>query len=291
MSMTGEKARFFLGLGVLLSFFYVSVARQQQFTGYEYALLLSLILGTLVLDYWMVSRFLVVAREQEDARRPHNLAIDTALVATVKSPILARLLRTELLTLYYAFFANFDRSGVATEHPQFSYARSSNAHDVFLFVALSQLPFLPFIHVVLEYMKGPGLAWVVTLLTLWSVIWFLAQVEAVKFRPIELSDDRLKYRFGLLWAADIPLSQIKAARIVDVAETLDRNDLFVSPIGSTKNVVLEFDAPIRFSGPYGARRREGKAAISLDNPSDFLSQLALKGVDTGNGRPAVSRIG
>lgn len=281
MLMTGEKARFFLGLGALLLLFYVSVTRQLQTAGYEYAILLSLTLGAFVLDYLMVSRFLAVVREHEDAGSPHDLAIETALMATVKSPILARLLRTEVLGLYYAFFATFDRGGVVTKHPQFGYARSSNAHDVFLFVALSQLPFLPFVHAILEYKKGPGLAWVLTLLTLWSVIWFLAQVEAVKFRPIELTNDHLKYRFGLLWRADIPLSQIRTARILDVVETLERNDLFVSPMGSTRNVLLEFEAPIRFSGPYGARRREGKAAISLDNPADFLSQLALKGVVTG----------
>ncbi len=278
--MTGAKARFFLGLGLLLVLFFVSVSRQQEITGYEYAALLSLILAALVFDYRMTSRFLAVAEEYEKARYTHDFAIETALTATLKSPVLVRLLRTEVLALYYAFFANFERSDVASKHTQFGYAKSSNAHDVFLFVALSQLPFLPFIHAVLEYKKGPGPAWVVTLLTLWSVVWFLAQVEAVKYRPIELSDKRLRYRFGLLWVADIPLREIKMVRRVGVAETLDGSDLFESPMGSVKNVILEFETPVRFSGPYGLRRRERRAAISLDDPLRFLGQLALRGVAT-----------
>ncbi len=281
MSMTREKIKFFLGLGLLISLFHVSVLRQHQIVGYEYAILLSLTLGTLVFEYLKVGQFLAVAKKHEEARRSHDLAIQTALAATLKSPLLRKLLETELLTLYYALFAKSEQSGVVSKGAQFSYAKSSNARDVYLFIALSQLPFLPFIHAFLEYKKGPGPAWVVTLLTLWSVVWFLAQVEAVRFRPIELSNYHLKYRFGLSWMADIPLSEIKMARRVDVAETLDGNGLFLSPLGSTKNVVLEFRTPVRFSGPYKPNRYESKAAISVDSPSDFFNQLALRGVAVG----------
>lgn len=278
LSMTREKMKFFLGLGLMISLIHFSVLRQQQVMGYEYAVLLLLTLATLVFDYLKVSQFLAVVEEHEDAQCSHGFAIQTALIATLKSPLLLKLLKTELLTLYYAFFAKFERGGVISRYTQFSYAKSSNAHDVFLFVALSQLPFLPFIHVLIEYKKGPGAAWAITVLTLWSVIWFLAQVEAVKFRPIELSDYHLRYRFGLSWSANIPLSKIKSARMVDVSEALNGDDLFLSPLGSKKNVILEFDTPIRFSGPYMRKRREEKAAISLDNPSHFLDLLASRGV-------------
>jgi hypothetical protein len=279
--MTREKLKFFLGLGLVISLICYSALRQQPIMRYEWAIVLSLTLAALVFDYLKVSQFLAMAKEHEESQCPHDIAVHTALTATLKSPLLLKLAGTELLTLYYAFFAKFESSGIVSENTQFSYAKSSNAHDVFLFAALSQLPFLPFIHVFVEYKKGPGPAWVITLLTLWSVIWFLAQVKAVKFRPIELSDDHLKYRFGLFWTADIPLSKIKMARNIDVAETLDGKDLFLSPLGSTKNVILVFEAPICFSGPYLLKKCKAKAAISLDHPASFLSQLALRGVATG----------
>jgi len=281
MSLTREKTKFFLSLGLIISLIFYSALRQQEAMSYENAILFSLALAALAFDYLKVSQFLAVVKEREMAQCSHDIAIQSALTATLKSPLLLRLLETEVLALYYAFFARFERSAIVSKDTQFSYSRSSNAHDVFLFVALSQLPFLPFIHVFVEYKEGPGPAWVITLLTLWSVIWYLAQVEAVKFRPIELSSDHLKYRFGLFWRSDIPLSKIKSARSVDVAETLDGSNLFLSPLGSTKNVILEFEAPIKFSGPYMLKRCERKAAISLDNPSSFLSQLALRGVVTG----------
>ena len=270
--------KFFLGLGLMIFLVYFSALRQQQILGYELAILLSLTMAVLVFDYLKVSQFLVVLRKHEYTRCSHDFAIQSALTATLKSRLLLRLLQSELLVLYYAFFANFERDGVNTRYTPFSYANSSNAHDVFLFVAFSQLPFLPFIHVLLEIKKGPGAAWIVTLLTLWSVVWFLAQSEAVKFRPIELSDDHLRYRFGLSWSAEIPLDQIKRARLVDVSESLSGNHIFMSPLGSKRNVILEFHTPIRFSGPYKQKRHETKAAISLDSPSPFLKELESRGV-------------
>ncbi len=278
--MTKEKVKFFAGLSLLIFLLFVSVLGQGQVSRFEFGVLFSLTVAALVFDYRKVSQFLALTEENERAQCSHELATQTALATTLKSPLLVKLLRTELLTLYYAFFANFERSGVVSKQTQFDYAKSSNAHDVFLFVALSQLPFLPFIHAILEYKKGPGPAWVVTLLTLWSVIWFLAQVEAVKFRPIELSGDRLKYRFGLSWTAEIPIGKIKMARSVGAGEVLSGKDLFLSPMGSKKNVILEFEAPVRFSGPYLMTRQDRRAAISVDNPSAFLSQLALRGVAT-----------
>ena len=277
--------RFFSGLILMVSLVYFSALRQQHISAYELAILLSVTLAVLLVDYLKVSQFLVLVRERENARCSHDHAVQSALAGTLKSRLLLRLLQSELLVLYYAFFANFERDGVSTRYTHFSYAKSSNAHDVFLFVAISQLPFLPFVHVFLEINKGPVAAWAVTLLTLWSVVWFLAQSEAVKFRPIELSDDHLRYRFGLSWSADIPLDQIKSARLISVSETLSDDNLFMSPLGSSRNVMLEFHTPTRFSGPYKQKRRETKAAISLDSPLPFLKELENRGVPVLSTRP------
>ena len=280
-SVTSAKIRFFLGLGAIISLFYYSVLRQQQIASYELAILLAFTLTALGFDYLKVNQFLTVLNERKETQCSHEVSIRAALTTTLKSPILLKLVGTELLALYYAFLAKFESHGVVGEDRWFSYSRSSNAHDMFLFVALSQLPFLPFIHVLLEHKKGPGPAWVVTVLTLWSVIWYLAQVEAVKLRPLELAKDHLKYRFGIVWTADIPLRKIRLARSIDVAEQLDEDDLFLSPWGSKRNVLLEFEVPIQFAGPYWLRQRRRRAAISVDEPSRFLSQLALRGVATG----------
>ena len=268
------------GLGVLISLAYLSVLRQQTVSAGVLSILAATTLLALVFDYRMLGRFLAVYAEHEAAERSHDLALRSALKATLKSPLLLKLLETELVTLFYAFFARFDPAGAPDKRTSFDYSGSSNAHDVYLFVAFSQLPFLPLIHVTLEHLKGPGPAWLVTVLTLWSVVWYRAQVEAVKFRPIEVGSECLEYRFGHIWSATIPLKKIETARLIDVGESLDGNDLFLSPLGSARNVMLEFATPIRFSGPYLLKRKSRKAAISIDDPARFLNELSRRGVAT-----------
>ena len=189
------------------------------------------------------------------------------------------MLKVELLTLYYAFFAKFEKQEATNEINSFSYSKLSNAKDIFWIVAIAQLPTLPLIHLLMENKNMPLLAWVITLLTLWSVICYLAQVQAIRFRPIELDNSVLKYRSGLSWKSDIPLKQITRARKIDYRDKVDGFAYFLSPLGSEKNVIVEFETSIRFIGPFFLSKRRKKAAISLDRPEQFLNQLSLRGVE------------
>ncbi len=276
--MARAKATFFLCLATLVSLICFSGLRTQQPVFHEYLIVAAVLLAALLFDYRMLNGFLQRCEAARAETPALHDAVSAALAATLKWPLLARLLKTEWLTLYYACFARFNRSDPVEKETHFSYEKAGNARDVYLFVALSQLPFLPFIHVFLEGKKGPGVAWLVTLATLWSVVWYLAQVQAVRFRPLQLSNGQLRYRFGLIWKADIPLENVRLARQIDVCENLDPGKLFLSPLGSRKSVSLEFNAPVTFTGPYLLKKRRCKAAIAVDEPSRFLDQLARRGV-------------
>ncbi|MDJ0657381.1 MAG: hypothetical protein QNJ40_24685 [Xanthomonadales bacterium] len=272
------RLKFFLGFGMLISLVYYSALRQHQPGVYELAAVLALTLAALIFDYRKTGQFLSLIREKKISHRSHESAIRSALAGTLKCPLLLKLLETELLTLYYAFFAKAEPPDTVGDNTVFGYERSSNANDMFLVVAVAQLPLLPFIHFFVEHQKGPAPAWVITLVTLWSVIWYLAQVEAVKRLPVELGDEHLVYRFGLIWKAEVPLSKIKLARAFGVTEEPDGSDLFFSPMGSKRNVYLEFETPAKFCGPYWIRSRKRGAVISIDDPLRFLRHLAEKGV-------------
>lgn len=274
-----SKLKFFLGLGLLVALILLSSLKQNpDIAVHQFAMVLALVTGMMVLDFFKVSQFVRIANSR---RATHRDAIRDALAATLKSPLLVRIFGSQVLVLYYAFFAKSAANCPRPKDNRFDYAKSSNARDVYLFFALSQLPFLPLIHILVEHRIGPGAAWLISLLTLWSVVWFLAQVEAVRYRPVELTADHLRYCFGLAWTAVIPLDRIRSARSVDVTETLHANDMFLSPFGSARNVIIEFDGPVEFSGPFLQKRSERRAAICLDHPARFLRQLGERGVSIG----------
>ena len=278
-SLTGAKVKFLLGFAVMISLVYFSVLKKQQVSNYEYLLLIAITSTSFLFDYYLLNKlFRLFEQERLNNNRVDN-SIRLALRNILKWPLLFEALKVELLTLFYAFFAKLEGQEATDEISSFSYYKLSNAKDLFLFVAISQLPYLPFLHVLIEIKKGPALAWGITILTLWSVIWYLAQVQAIRFRPIELDNAMLKYRFGLFWKADIPLKQIIKARKRNYSDEVGASEYFLSPLGSEKNIIIEFDAPIQFIGPYFLRKRKKKAVISLDRPDQFLNQLSLRGVE------------
>jgi len=268
-----------LGLAVMISLVYLSMLKEQQVSNYGYLLLIAITSASLLFDCHLLNKLFRLFEQERLNNKRVDTSIRTALRKILKWPLVFEALKVELLTLYYAFFAKLEDQEATDEVSSFSYYKLSNAKDLFLFVAISQLPYLPFLHVLIEIKKGPALAWGITILTLWSVIWYLAQVQAIRFRPIELDNVLLKYRFGLFWKADIPLKHIIKARKRNFSDEVGASEYFLSPLGSEKNIIIEFDATIQFMGPYFLRKHKKKAVISLDRPDQFLNQLSLRGVE------------
>lgn len=179
-------------------------------------------------------------------------------------------------TMFYAFLARQHRTTQTNGINVFSYQKSSNAKDMFWVIAIAQIPTLPLIHLFVETEVNSAVAWVVTALTGWSVIHYLAQINATKFNPICLCSSVLHYRYGLSWKATIPIAQIREARSLTFKDKVDPIHYFVSPLGSNKNVFLEFEKPMMFIGQLGILKRKRTALISLDNPTQFLEALNVQ---------------
>lgn len=179
-------------------------------------------------------------------------------------------------TIFYAFLTRQRFTNQTKAIQIFSYQKSSNAKDMFWVIAIAQIPMLPLIHLFVETEVNSAVAWVVTALTGWSVIHYLAQINATKFNPICLSNSVLHYRYGLSWKATIPIEQIREARSLTFKDKIDPMCHFVSPLGSNKNVVLEFEKPMVFVGQLGIFKRKRTALISLDNPTQFLEALNVQ---------------
>jgi len=277
--IAGAKVKFIFGLAIVVTLFNISMLKSQQVLNYQLAVVILASTAGFIFDYLVLNKLFKLFEHEKNKNGAVDDSINSALRIILKWPLLFKALNAELLTLYYAFFAKFERQETTDEITSFSYSKLSNAKDMFWIVAIAQVPTLPLIHVVIENKNMPMLAWGITLLTLWSVIWYLAQVQAIRFRPIEMDNRLLKYRFGLFWKSDIPLKQINKARKINYNDKVDGFAYFLSPLGSEKNIIMEFETSIRFVGPYFLSKRRKKAMISLDRPEEFLNQLSLRGVE------------
>jgi len=278
-SIVRAKVKFFLGLAIIFLIAWISVLKDQQVSNSKLVLIILATAVGFIIDYFLLTKFFELFELEKIKSRSVDCSINSVLRNILKWPLLFKVLKVELLTLYYAFFAKFERQETTNEITSFSYSKLSNAKDLFWIVAIAQLPTLPLVHLLIESKNKPMLAWVITLLTLWSVICYLAQAQAIRFRPIKLNNTHLKYRFGLSWKSDIPLKQITRVRKRNYNDKVDGFAYFLSPLGSEKNIIIEFETSIRFIGPFFLSKRRKKAAITLDKPEQFLNQLSLRGVE------------
>lgn len=231
-----------------------------------------LVILAFAVDILLVNRLLIGFCKVYQ-RTDLDVELANYLQSTLKIPLFYRLIKNELLVVFYGFFAKHFSPPFKQNVNTASYANASNAKDVFWLALIAQLPTLPFIHFIVDKEGGAFIAWVVTTLTLWSVVYYGAQVQAVKWRPIEVSDSHLHFKYGIACSADIPLANIKSVSRLLVNERYDCFSHYVSPLGSKKNTLFEFDSEVTFYSAYGLPKKRKKAVICVDEPQQLIELI------------------
>jgi membrane protein YdbS with pleckstrin-like domain len=123
---------------------------------------------------------------------------------------------------------------------------------------------------------SPAAAWVLTVLSIYSVLWLLGLYQAVRLRPIRVEEDRLLIRIGLKWRVEVPFEDIAAVEVLRGGTVLPkRKDLLRAVVLGDARYLLTLARPAVAEGPYGIRRRVEKIAFAVDEPQRF--EAAVKG--------------
>lgn len=123
-----------------------------------------------------------------------------------------------------------------------------------------------------------ALAWVLTGISIYSIIWLLGDCRAIMSRLTHFSGDRLLFRFGLRWEADIQLSNINAVEIITSGRYLP----FILALSGNPNIQVLFRDSVEFIGLYGIRKKVTSLALRLDDPIAFRNELQKK-IDSTHG--------
>lgn len=133
---------------------------------------------------------------------------------------------------------------------------------------------------------NPVLAWVVTALSVYGAVWMVADLQAMRLRPIRLTARALDLRIGLRWDVSIPVERIaRVERIAPGTPRAGRDVLNLVPLGEPTHRVTAHD-PVVVRGPYGVRRAARAIAFGVDEPERFEAALARLGVPGRDGADA-----
>jgi len=180
---------------------------------------------------------------------------------------------TELATFYYAVGGNGDRApDDATAFP----LETSNARTMLLGVGLALAIETPIAHLLVARWSVVA-ATVLTLLSVYSLIWLIGDYRATLRRPVLLFPTRLAIRVGLRYRVDVPLEDVAGVAVASWRDAGQGNPEFLNTAGpATPNVVIEFSALTRVTGIFGITRVARRIGLRLRDPAGFQRAVAAR---------------
>lgn len=203
-------------------------------------------------------------------------AIRLSVQEVVSSPRLADVVADELSVLYGGLVSWWcrpwvDRTDVFAFHRRDAHA--SLVAGLLLVLAIELFP----VHLLL-LRWSPVLAWVVTGLSLYGAAWMIADLQAMRLRPIRLTARTLDLRIGLRWDISIPFERIAGIeRIRPGTWRAGRGVLNAVPLGEPTHRLTVRD-PVVARGPYGLRRAVRAVVFGVDEPGRFEAALGRLGL-------------
>jgi hypothetical protein len=186
------------------------------------------------------------------------------------SSLVTHIVASEFAMLYYSLF--FWRAKADyTEGASFFTVHKKVGYGIILAV-LSMGGFLEIfgMHVFIAKYSTTG-ALVLTILSIYSILFIIADFVAMSKRPIFFEKDVLKFRVGLRWSAEIPISEIVDCQLIKNFKK-DKSVLNAAIIGNP-NCLIVLKNPIVFTGIYGIRRIKSSVVFNVDNEKAFVEIL------------------
>ncbi|WHY66895.1 hypothetical protein [Neobacillus sp. SuZ13] len=130
---------------------------------------------------------------------------------------------------------------------------------------------------------SPLVAIIALVLNVYTLLFFLAEIQAIRHCPIMITDWHLYLQVGLMKQLIIPLEEIKSIHPYDGPETLSKEEAKQVFDGGAADFFkekpmfeVEFFHPLEASFIYGFKKKVTKAHLRLDEPQKFYSTLSAK---------------
>jgi hypothetical protein len=184
----------------------------------------------------------------------------------------ADILTSEITILYYAFrrrSADPDETVAFTVYKEVGY----------LTVLVTLLTLFLIEIVALHYIlisSHPTLAWILTGLSIYGLVWVVGDYRAMGARPIRVTEQYLQLRVGVRWEADIALDQIALVESnTSMNESLSRGAAKLGML-SQSNLHLTLKEPVEIIGMYGLKKVSKDIWLQVDRANELCRLVQSK---------------
>lgn len=229
-------------------------------------------------ELWVITR--VLRRLQKikgDADALTNIRAGCAHVIPYKNA--ARVVANEIAVFYYALFSWRTKPESRTGYKPFQYAQASGWGTLPMFLAIAVV-FEAFpVHLLLRHWS-PLAAWICTGLDAYGILWLVAMTRAAALRPILVPNrgavnapDRILFRLGLIWEAELSSESIKSCvRVSGPGPNRRAKGYLRAVVMNDPEWIIEFYEPVIVEGLFG-KRHVNRIGLAVDDPAGFGSAM------------------
>lgn len=201
-------------------------------------------------------------------------ALDAGLVHALGDRAVAHVVAAELATLHYALLARAARPPREAAVEAFTQRGAFPIAFVWA-LGMAMIAEGGAMHVWLAT-SHPRLAWTLTALTLYSLLWLVGHRRATVLRPVTLDGRTLALRAGLRLSArvDLDTDVARVERLTWRTAPKPAPDYVNAAKPGTPNILVTFARPTVVAGPLGIRRTVSRVGLMLDEPDRFVERVA-----------------
>ena len=117
-------------------------------------------------------------------------------------------------------------------------------------------------------------AWVVTILSLYSVLWFWGDYSALRLKHSYINDDLIHLKVGIRCSAVAPLEQIESYEFGEFTpEELTSKTFLNASLRKQGNLLIKFKQPVKATTMFGIQKHFTEIALRIVNVDDIRSAL------------------
>ena len=186
----------------------------------------------------------------------------------------ADVLAYETALFYYALFSwRMKPDDRIAKQDAFSYHKRSGYGGVLAGILVAMLIEMIALHAWLWTWQSV-LAWPLTVLSLYGVLWLLGDWQAVRLRPIVVEEDALTIRIGLRWTMRVPFAAIASVHpMADPSPPRKQPGHVEAVLLGRPHYRITLKQPIMAQGLYGFRKKVTTIGFTVDMPDAFETVL------------------
>ncbi|PFM23524.1 hypothetical protein COJ41_07700 [Bacillus thuringiensis] len=267
-------ARFIILSDYLQDFPYVSyiiVAGEIAFVCLELFLLYKIVrkLPTIIKKY----------KEYKSEYSSFSYAIDAAFDATMKRNKLIDIIVTECKLIYYAFLSW--REKVPEGEYVYSYHKKTGAIGVYIMIIHATLIESIGFHYLL-HQWNPVIAWILLILNVYAMIYFIAEIQAMRKNPLIVTEEQVIIQIGLGKKIVIPFTQIdniafykdELLTAKEGKQVLDATVMEFIKEPATFEITLK--EPVKAQLLYGFSKTVSRVHLNVDEEQKFYDAVKEK---------------